>query len=236
MNENETGWLNIADVMSALMMIFMFIAVTFLFQLENEKEVFKVNEKTWIEKKRRIGKNEKEVFKVNLNEVLHQEFGNDLYRWKATITPDNIVRFDSPFGTGESEVPDAFKLILDEFFPRYIALLTQPLFKNEILEVRVEGHTSRDWGTIEDPKKVYLYNMDLSQKRASNVLAYCYNLYEDSIIRNRQWLEEKLRANGMAFAKLLYSDDGVTQDQNRSKRVEFMVITKEHATKIEVGK
>ena len=40
----------------------------------------------------------------------------------------------------------------------------------------------------------------------------------------------------MAFAKLLYSDDGVTQDQNRSKRVEFMVITKEHTTKIEVGK
>jgi len=214
MNENETSWTNIADVMSALMMIFMFIAVAFLYQLENEKE----------------------IFKVSLNEALHEEFGKDLSRWKATITPDNIVRFDSPFATGESEVPDAFKLILDEFFPRYTKLLTKPYFKDEIVEVRVEGHTSRDWGAEVDPKKIYLLNMDLSQKRASNVLAYCYSLYEDTIMRNRQWLEEKLRANGMAFAKLLYEKDGVTQDKNQSKRVDFMVVAKEHATQIGVGK
>ena len=210
MNENETGWINIADVMSALMMIFMFIAVAFLYQLENDKE----------------------IYKIRLNQALHEEFGKDLARWKATITPDNIVRFDSPFATGESEVPEAFKLILDEFFPRYIKLLTKPLFKNEIMEVRVEGHTSRDWGAEVDPRKIYLLNMDLSQKRASNVLAYCYSLYEDTIMRNRQWLEEKLRANGMAFAKLLYSDSReIEQDKDRSKRVEFMVVAKEHFSK-----
>jgi len=42
MESNENNWLNIADIMSALMMVFMFIAVAFLYQIINEKEVYKV--------------------------------------------------------------------------------------------------------------------------------------------------------------------------------------------------
>ena len=101
MRENDTSWVNIADVMSALMMIFMFIAIAFLYQILNEKE----------------------IYKVQLTKALHEEFDEDLKKWKAVITDDNIIRFDSPFSMGSDELPKSFEMILEEFFPRYIKLL-----------------------------------------------------------------------------------------------------------------
>lgn len=206
MRENDTSWVNIADVMSALMMIFMFIAIAFLYQILNEKE----------------------IYKVQLNKALHSEFDKDLKNWKAIITDDNIIRFDSPFSMGSYEIPQSFEKILGEFFPRYIKLLSNEQFVKEIDEIRVEGHTSNGWGEATQ-KESYLYNMNLSQKRASNVLSYCYNIDDKTIDKNLPWLQKNLRANGMSFSKLLYKDDAKTiQDKERSRRVEFRVVTKEH--------
>jgi len=202
--------MNIADIMSALMMIFMFTAVAFLYQILNEKE----------------------VYKVDLNRALHVEFDKDLEKWQATITDDNIIRFNSPFKSGSDEIPKSYSKILSDFFPRYIKLLSSNEFKKEIAEIRVEGHTSYGWGGLEDEKSIYLYNMDLSQKRASNVLAYCYGLDNNYIINNWHWLQNNLRANGMSYSNLLYKTTAKTdQDANRSRRVEFKVMIKEKLNK-----
>ena len=203
---NESQWINIADIMSALMMIFMFIAIAFLFQIMNEKE----------------------VYKIQLNQALHEEFDKDLEKWKAIITDDNIIRFNSPFQIGRPEIPENFNSTLTNFFPRYIKVLTLKEFKSEIEEIRVEGHTSNGWGEAKQ-KESYLYNMNLSQKRASNVLTYCYNIRHKILNINIKWLQKNLRANGMSFSKLLYKDsDKMIQDKIRSRRVEFRVVTKEH--------
>jgi len=203
---NESQWINIADIMSALMMIFMFIAIAFLYQILNEKE----------------------IYKVQLNKALHEEFDKDLSVWDAVITDDNIIRFNSPFKSGSDFIPKEFNSILVEFFPRYIKLLSSSKFKKEIDEIRVEGHTSNGWGEATQ-KESYLYNMNLSQRRASNVLSYCYNIEDKTIDKNLPWLQKNLRANGMSFSKLLYKDDAKTiQDKERSRRVEFRVVTKEH--------
>ena len=204
MQDNENNWMNIADIMSALMMIFMFISIAFLYQILNEKE----------------------IYKVELNKALHKEFDKDLDRWKAVITKDNIIRFNAPFKVGSSELPVKFSYILSDYFPRYIKVLTKANFKNEIDEVRVEGHTSNGWGLLIDKKKIYLKNMNLSQERASNVLAYCYDLNNLIVSRNIDWLQNNLRANGMAFSKLIYKDASTKQDKVRSRRVEFKVVIK----------
>jgi outer membrane protein OmpA-like peptidoglycan-associated protein len=206
MQNQDNNWMNIADIMSALMMIFMFIAVAFLYQILNEKE----------------------VYKVQLNKALHVEFDKDLTKWQAIITKDNIIRFNSPFTVGSDKIPQSYKEILSDFFPRYIKLLTIKKFKKEIDEIRVEGHTSYGWGDLKDEKSIYLNNMNLSQKRASNVLAYCYDLNDTQIEQNLNWLRNNLRANGMSFSKLLYKDTNKKlQDANRSRRVEFKVVAKE---------
>jgi len=208
---NESQWINIADVMSALMMIFMFIAIAFLFQILNEKQ----------------------IYKVQLNEALHKEFDKlhdefdtELVHWKAEITPNKIIRFNSPFKIGQPEIPDNFKSIIWDFFPRYVKVQTKTEFINEIDEIRVEGHTSNVWGKAKQ-KESYLFNMDLSQKRASNVLKFCYKVVHPIIDKNIFWLQKNLRANGMSFSKLLRKQNG-TQDKTRSRRVEFKVVTKEY--------
>jgi outer membrane protein OmpA-like peptidoglycan-associated protein len=205
MNDSESSWINIADIMSALMMIFMFIAIAFLYQLLNEKQ----------------------IYKVNLNEALHQEFDKDLTQWKAIITDDNIIRFDSPFGVGSDELPENFKSILEDFFPRYINVLSNTKFINEIEEIRVEGHTSKGWGSEKDEDNIYLLNMRLSQNRASNVLEYCYGLNAYSVFSSKKWLQKRLRANGMSYSNLLYKRNTQEIDSSRSRRVEFKVLTRD---------
>lgn len=205
--EDTGSWINIADIMAALMMVFMFIAIAFMYELQNEEE----------------------IYRVSLNEELHKEFDKDLEKWDAEITEDNIFRFNAPFTIGKSDIPQNYKDILNDFFPRYIKLLTNKKFINEIDEVRVEGHTSYGWAKDSSEKEIYLNNMKLSQDRANNVLSYSY-LIENPLISQRiEWLQEKLRANGMAFSNLIYSDEtNKVQDKKRSRRVEFKVVTISH--------
>jgi len=208
---NENTWINIADIMSALMMVFMFITVAFIYQLNHQD----------------IANNElAEIYRVKLNEALHNEFDADLIKWEATITKDNIFRFSAPFATGSSEISVEFKQIISTFFPRYIALLTKDKFKGKIEEIRIEGHTSGGWGGNVSADDNYINNMYLSQQRASKVLDYSYRLHDYSVQQNKKWLEKYLRANGMSFSNLIYkSTEHLIEDKDRSRRVEFRVIS-----------
>lgn len=209
-DRGEATWRSVSDLMAGLMMVFLFLAVAFLYELQSSKKTY-----------------EKE-----LHEALVEEFRDDLARWSAKITEDNIVRFDSPFKVGDARVNKQFQTILNEFFPRYVKLLSREQFKNKISEVRIEGHTSDIWGAHSTRSENYLNNMKLSQERALNVLGHVYrlSLQEEYI----GWLEAKLRANGMAFALPIYQQTGtdvqptpphVLQiDREKSRRVEFKVL------------
>ena len=159
--------------------------------------------------------------KANLNEKLYGEFEDDLKQWDATITKDNAVIFNSPevlFSVNSSTLKPEFKKVLKEFFPRYVKILTSKQYKDEIKEVRVEGHTSDTWGNSSSKKEIYLNNMKLSQNRAYEVLSYCYSLEDNATKSKRDWLEKFFRANGMAFSKL--------KDKEKARRVEFTVVMK----------
>lgn len=204
--ETSNEWMSISDMMSGLMLIFLFIAISFMIKVESEKQVMK---DVAIEYR---------DTKANLNETLFSEFQNDLKDWNATITKDNSIVFSSPevlFEVSKSEIKDKFKTILEEFFSRYLTILTSTEYKDEIKELRVEGHTSKKWQNATSKKEIYLKNMQLSQDRAYEVLSYCYSLDEETIQQNRPWLEKHFRANGMAFSKL--------KDKEKARRVEFTV-------------
>ena len=200
-------WMSISDMMSGLMLIFMFIAISFMIQVQEDKDKMKEIAITY-------SKDKKE-----LNYDLKQEFSNDLERWEAEITDDNVFIFNSPhvlFDIGEHKIRNNFKSILDDFFPRYINVLTSKKYINEIDEIRVEGHTSDTWGSSKSSEEIYLENMWLSQNRANNVLAYCYSINNSTVKDNTKWLEKTFRANGMAFAKM-------RETAVKSRRVEFKI-------------
>lgn len=210
-------WINISDLMSGLMMVFLFIAIAFMIQTKDEEEAL-IKTQDAIKQIVMTYKRSQE----SLNIDLHKEFAKNLEDWGAEITKDNIFRFKSPdvlFDQGSSKISDKFKSILNDFFPRYIKLLTSKKYINEIDEIRVEGHTSDVWSNKSTRQETYLNNMQLSQSRANRVLNFCYKINDKHVRNHAHWLEKKLRANGMAFAKMLDTND-------KSRRVEFEVMTK----------
>lgn len=202
-------WTSVADLMSGLMIVFLFIAVAFMaFVSEQRKQVRQVAI-AW------------EQGRGSLYRALESEFKGDVTRWNAELDSTTLsVRFKEPevlFEAGRSEVRPRFQEILRDFFPRYVRIVRQ--HQGSIEEVRIEGHTSSE-GPEPNP---YFFNMALSQDRTRAVLAFC--LEQSGLAPDdRNWIRGLLTANGLSSSRLLLRADS-TEDRERSRRVEFRVRT-----------
>jgi len=218
--KQNNEWMSISDMMSGLMLIFLFVAVAFMLNVEDDKKKITKSKEKITQIAIAYQKS-----KIDLNKALHKEFDKNLKMWNAEITPNNSIIFNSPevlFATGKSDIKDKFKLILDDFFPRFIKILISHKYKKNIDEIRIEGHTSNVWLSAKSITNIYLNNMKLSQERANKVLNFVYLINNNIIINNRKFLEKHLRANGMAYSKLKYTKNNKI-DNLHSRRVEFAV-------------
>jgi outer membrane protein OmpA-like peptidoglycan-associated protein len=215
-HDNEEGehWLSVSDMMSGLMVIFLFIAISYMLEVTKEKDKIVEVAVSY------------EKHKDMIYWRLMVEFEKDLAKWNAEIDRENLViRFKEPdvlFDIGKAEIKPQFKAILDDFFPRYIKKVLED-YKHEIEEIRIEGHTSSDWaGDYYSKEESYFKNMALSQERTRATLEYCLSLPQ--ISENREWIKSVLTANGLSSSKLIYKTDK-TEDAARSRRVEFRIRT-----------
>lgn len=173
-----------------------------------------------------------------LNEALHRKFDPVSWRLHIEIDDDNTIRFLDPdgkvfFAQGSDALTPAFKKILDEFFQEYINVLLSHKsadgsegFAEKIDEIRIEGHTSSEWGQGVSLDEAYVKNMELSQDRTRNVLNYCLGLLHDSF--QREEVKKRLTANGLSSSRLITKKDqngNTVEDSDRSRRVEFRVMT-----------
>jgi outer membrane protein OmpA-like peptidoglycan-associated protein len=205
-------WISISDMMAGLMMVFLFIAVLFMSEVQKEQKAIKEIAESY------------QNIQQQLFKDLSEEFKQDLKVWDAEILSDNTIRFKSPeilFDTNSSDLKALFIAVLDDFFPRYLDILTNNKYKKQIKEIRVEGHTSSIWNNT-TREQSYINNMSLSQNRAKSVLAYSYNITNS--VNNKIFLENVFRANGMSFSNLIKNNG--EEDIQASQRVEFRVITK----------
>jgi len=210
--KSNREWLSISDMMAGLMMVFLFIAIVFMQQISREKESLVDIASAYAQTK------------ISLNAALHKEFKDDLEIWGAEILTDNTFRFKEPdvlFARNSVEIRDRFQVILNNFFPRYIKILTSEEFKKDIIEVRIEGHTSSEWNHETSKEDAYLFNAHLSQGRAYSVLDYLFRL--DEIKDYQGWLIKVFRANGLSFSRRFIVDG--QEDIKQSRRVEFRVVT-----------
>lgn len=215
-------WISISDMMAGIMMIFLLIAISYMVVIsKTQKQLALQNAEL-----KELNKQMRDIAKTheNIQNALHKdliaEFSKNLESWNAEIDADNTVRFREPeilFDAGKREVKTRFQEILDDFFPRYIQILTQDKYKQDIEEVRIEGHTSTEWQNAKTLESRYLGNAELSQARALEVLKYCFSNTKINV--DKEWLVKVLRANGLSFAKPLETPE-------LSRRVEFKVITK----------
>lgn len=202
-------WISIADLMSGLMIVFLFIAVTYMVYVSRQQAEMREVAVAW------------EKGREELYTALEEEFREDLPAWNAELDRVTLsVRFMEPdvlFEAGQSVVRPRFQAILNDFFPRYARIVHQ--HGESVEEVRIEGHTSSE-GPGPNP---YYFNMALSQDRTRAVLMYC--LERSGVDRDhRDWLRQRLTANGLSSSKLVYTADQV-EDRERSRRVEFRVRT-----------
>ena len=214
MTENKNSfWLSVTDLMSGLMVVFMFIAIAYMYEM---KQV--VNAVIYITE----GFQDTEH---SLYQELNKEFKNDLEEWNAYIDSKSLsIIFKEPdvlFEKGEYSIKGRFKIILNDFFPRYIQVLNSEEFRSKILSIRIEGHTSSEWRKDTGDRKSYLNNMSLSQLRASEVLQY---VLATKLNGGYKWIRDRLVAVGYSSSKLKYVNGGY-EDKKLSRRVEFKVVT-----------
>lgn len=209
--EKEEHWISISDLMSGLMVIFLFIAISYMKNILIEKNRIEQIAVTW------------NVTQESLYEDLYREFKNDLPKWQAVLDRDTLsIRFQEPsvlFSQGEDALALGFKKILDDFFPRYLEVLRS--YRGEIEEIRIEGHTSSEWQGAASVLDAYFNNMRLSQDRTRSVLEYCIDMLPSSA--DMEWAIRTITANGLSSSHPIVAYG--SESPALSRRVEFRVKT-----------
>jgi len=228
-SSEESTWLSVSDLMAGLMIVFLFVSIVLMRDAVIERDTIKKLAETYQVERDKI----KEIAaaykdnKVKIYNALMIEFERDLIIWDAEINPHNLsFNFKSPdvlFDIGKSSLKNEFKMILDNFFPRYLKVIHY--FKQSVEEIRIEGHTSSKWGQGVSEDDAYFKNMNLSQGRTRAVLSYIYNI--DRIIEERAWIKSTIAAVGYSSSKLIRTN-GI-EDSERSRRVTFRLITNSEA-------
>lgn len=219
--KKDDPWTSLSDIMTGLMIIFLFISISYMLQVQKkQKERDKIVE-------------DFKNTKVELYQELKKEFEDDFKKekWYAVLDEDLSIRFLNEhvlFDYNDYLIKPEFKMILDDFFPRYLSILLKDKYKDKILEVRIEGHT--------DSKGDYMYNVELSQNRTRTVLDYVLNKTNNSIVnlsaQDQDLVHFWLIANGFSSGRTLDNKGNYTidshnpEDFQRSRRVEFRIVTK----------
>ncbi len=211
--EQEDHWVSVADLMAGLMMIFLLIAIIYMVKIESEKQ--KIKEVAILY----------EHLKEGLYNDLKDEFDQDFERWGAELYKDLTIRFKEPrilFDTGSHKLKPFFVDILTDFFPRYVEIVASDQYRDSIIDIRIEGHTSSIWNHATAEEDAYFYNMELSQSRTRSTLRFLLGL--EAIHHELPWLRKYMTANGLSSSHLIYDDLGL-EDVALSQRVEFRIMT-----------
>lgn len=225
-SKKESHWIPLADLMTVLMVIFLFMSISYMALVEKrqkeQNQIFKDYEES----------------KISLYNELNETFKNDFSKWNLKLDNDLSIKFTNPqvlFGTGSAEITPHFHAILIDFLPKYLKVVLQGKYKDKIAEIRIEGHTdTKPIGMSRDP---YIDNMKLSQDRARNVLAFLRTL---NTFLNLQPIEKErlqywLTANGLSYGRTVDKDYKISYDtkqnidNDKSRRVEFRIVTTSEA-------
>lgn len=228
--EQINYWQSYSDLMAALLLMFMLItlAISLKANMDYEKElkerdayeaelqeherIMQENEKIMKEQEKKI--NDLIGIKAQIIEELSAAFSDvDL-----TVKIDNntgSITFASSvlFGYDDAQIKETGEEFLNQFLPIYVNSILNEKFKDYVSEIIIEGYT--------DDKGAFIYNLELSQKRAFSVSKYCLEhpgLFDNSI--DFAHLKSILTTNGKSMSNLIVDENG-NVDADASRRVEF---------------
>lgn len=220
---NESNWRSFSDIMTGLMVIFMFIAISYINEVQKKQQ------------QRDIIFEEFKATKEELFSELENSFKDDFNEWEVELDKDLSIKFTNPevlFESGQTSIRPYFSTILNDFLPRYFDILLQDKYEDKIIEVRIEGHTDAVPAPLFD-RDPYIGNIKLSQQRSANVLKYfrLMDYYQNLNSTKEQRLQFWLTANGLSYGRTLDENkeltaiSGKSVNNSYSRRVEFRIIT-----------
>jgi chemotaxis protein MotB len=149
--------------------------------------------------------------KAQIIQALDREFSDS--KLDIEIDPQTgAIRFKGGvfFELDSTEISNTGRLYLEEFIPKYMAIILSPRFRPYVAQIIVEGHT--------DQSGSYLYNLDLSQRRAFAVVREILDP-DFPEFPEKQLLQTEITANGRSYSQPLQENGRI--DWDRSRRVEF---------------
>lgn len=144
------------------------------------------------------------LIRENLSKELQSKLDNNITIDEKTgsISLPAEVLFDKDSYVLKNEAKASLRKILSEYFD---VILEDPKIFSNIENIIIEGHTDSDGS--------YIYNLDLSQKRAYEVMNFIYTFYKSDK------LQKLLMASGRSFSDPVFVN-GV-EDKDKSRRIEI---------------
>ena len=135
----------------------------------------------------------------------------------ALVFSSNIL-----FEQDEYKLKEKSKAELSVVLKKYIhALLLNEELRDYIDTITIEGHTNS--------KGSYLYNLELSQKRALEVMTFLYSLD----LKNKELFKKYLTASGRSFSDLIYKNGIEDKDASRRIEIKFRIKNEKAVTELE---
>ena len=205
---SDDHWVYVSDMMTGLMMIFLFISVAYIQSISKDFYEIQNNQNT-------------------ICNDIRNEFSDNPLQWKGMSLCEKgvLISFsgkNSLFDKGRAELSDEFKSYLESFFPKLMRIII--MHKNLIQELRIEGHTDSSYPQDLTKLEGYIYNTRLSQKRSREVMDFVLTQIEDNEAY-MEWAFDRITANGMSSSNRKFSHNN-TEDERASRRVEFRIRVK----------
>ena len=211
--EPRMNWLSLADMMTGLMLVFLLIAILFISQTQSNIQKYK-------------------SVKSEIYQELKEAFKTKEEAWQMTISEKNLtIVFNNPralFRQDSSIITSDYKEILDEFIPVYLGIINKDEYRDNIREVRIEGHTANTSAVYNS----YISTVKLSQDRAREILKYIRGskTYMEIDSLGQAKFEFWFTANGYGKGRAVDSSGDFVHDSNekisqKSRRVEFRIVT-----------
>ena len=207
---DEGSWMSLSDMMTVLMLLFLIISVTVALTASTRLSKFREILAAFIDEEERLCQ--------ELDDKLSTKFlVSDL---EVECNPIRVI-FTNPkyeFEKGKWELSSEFEVALKKFFPIYMETIDESKLRDLVDEIRIEGHTDSDGP--------YMYNMQLSQQRAKEVLNLAIALpelgkSEDYFL----WSRSLLTANGLSFSRTLSVEGEVLKYPLDSEKCDYFVIS-----------
>ncbi|HEC1758447.1 TPA: OmpA family protein [Campylobacter lari] len=133
----------------------------------------------------------------------------------AIVLPSEVL-FDTNSFTLKAQAKENLKAILTQYFDN---ILKDENILNSIENIVIEGHT--------DSAGSYIYNLDLSQKRAYAVMSFIHSFYKDPR------LQKLLMASGRSYSDVIMKDGKEDKEASRRIEIKFNINTNNALEKVE---